>query len=446
LSNIIKNLPREVGIYLEKYSLPGWQIEKSGYKNITCIVIIPAIAEFENIKTLIISLAENDPLYFSKTLILFVINNFASSDPDVISENQKTIHFLKKIQHKESDNEFLTKIISSGLQIDYIDASSKGKELPEKEGGVGLARKIGMDLALGIFDYAAYGKKILVCLDADCTVDKNYITEIHRTYNTKNLQAAYINFRHSLSENAEENMAIICYEIFILYYMLGLKFANSIYDFPTIGSLITCDYKSYFKIEGMNKRKAAEDFYFMEKLAKNFKIEKINSTTVYPSGRISWRVPFGTGQRVKRFLSGTQDEYRVYSTQSFVILKNWLEVFNEPDIKSTNEYLKKAKKIHQLLYGFLVGQNFEQSWDRIKKNYKSPETLQKQKITWFDGFRTMKLIHYLRDNGFSLQPMFHSADELLELMDFPSIGWNKPEIPTIEIQQKYLELLRNILL
>ena len=60
----------------------------------------------------------------------------------------------------------------SGLNIGFVDAASAGKELPQKDAGVGLARKIGMDLALLIFDYDPPGKKILVCLDADCTVDK----------------------------------------------------------------------------------------------------------------------------------------------------------------------------------------------------------------------------------------------------------------------------------
>ncbi len=94
-----------------------------------------------------------------------------------------------------------------------------------------------------------------------------------------------------------------------------------------------CSYDSYIKTEGMNKRKAAEDFYFLEKLAKNFPITKIESATVYPSGRSSWRVPFGTGQRVTRFLAKGQNEYLLYSTESFRILKLWL---NELTIQLSN--------------------------------------------------------------------------------------------------------------
>lgn len=426
--------------------MPAWQIESPVYKNITCVIIIPAIAEFENIKTLLSSLAENDPLFFERTLILFVINNLHSSKPEIIIENQKTIKYLKNIKSSEGVDELSLKIISSKLQVDYVDASSAGKELPDKDGGVGLARKIGMDLALRLFDYKSSEKKILVCLDADCTVDNNYLTEIHRAYNLRNLHAARLNFCHSLNGSNEENLAIICYELFILYYVLGLKYANSNYAFPTVGSLITCDYKSYINIEGMNKRKAGEDFYFMEKLAKNFIIEKITSTTVYPSGRTSWRVPFGTGQRVGRFLSKIRNEYLVYDPGSFVILKKWLEVFNEPSVRSANEYLEKAGRIHKTLNDFLVEQNFAQSWEHIIKNHTNPVTLQKQKIMWFDGFRTMKLIHFLRDHGFPLKPMFGAIEEILELMNLPFIKEpNRTQPPSIEIQKKYLDMLRKVI-
>ncbi len=150
----------------------------------------------------------------------------------------------------------------------------------------------------------------------------------------------------------------------------------------------------------MNKRKAAEDFYFLEKLAKNVKIETINTTSVHPSGRGSWRVPFGTGQRVNRFLSGIQNEYTLYDPQSFDILKRWLEVFNKPGQTEIQYYLTNAKEIHPELLRFLYYQNFEADMVNIIKNSKTEEQLQLQKSRWFDGFLTLKFIHHLRDNGF----------------------------------------------
>ena len=127
----------------------------------------------------------------------------------------------------------------------------------------------------------------------------------------------------------EETKAIICYEIFLRYYVLGLSFAKSEYAFHTIGSTMLCTPDAYVKVEGMNKRKAAEDFYFLEKLAKIFPIGEIKSTSIHPSKRGSWRVPFGTGKSVDRYLSNSRDEYLLYNPKSFVILKTWLEVLND---------------------------------------------------------------------------------------------------------------------
>jgi len=59
-----------------------------------------------------------------------------------------------------------------------VDAATERKEFNDDEGGVGLARKIGMDTALQIFDYSIPGKKLIISLDADCLVEENYLSEI----------------------------------------------------------------------------------------------------------------------------------------------------------------------------------------------------------------------------------------------------------------------------
>ena len=141
----------------------------------------------------------------------------------------------------------------------------------------------------------------MIWLDADCKVDDNYLCAVVDEFNKKNLSAATINFSHDVSGTGELTEAIIPYEIFLRYYVLGLKYAKSPYAFHTIGSTIAIDHNAYIKAGGMNKKKAAEDFYFLQKVAKNYEIKKIISTTVYPSSRHSWRVPFGTGRSVTRY-------------------------------------------------------------------------------------------------------------------------------------------------
>ena len=59
--------------------------------------------------------------------------------------------------------------------------------MDEKNGGVGLARKIGMDLALTLFDYNSENQNLLVCLDGDCTVESNYISTIRNYFNQNDI-------------------------------------------------------------------------------------------------------------------------------------------------------------------------------------------------------------------------------------------------------------------
>ncbi len=427
----MNTLPGIVIKYLQKYSLPDWKIECAENKKFDNVVVIPAICEYDNIKKLLSSFLQNDGKYFHNTLLLFVLNNMQSSSDMIKDENIKTSDYLRSINSEE-------------LIIGFIDAFSEGKELPENHGGVGLARKIGMDLALSVFNYSTPGKKIIISTDADCTVEKNYLTEIISGFNKRNLFAAIVNYKHDISGNDKNTEAIICYEYYLRYYVLGLRYAGSPFAFHTIGSTMVCDHESYIKVEGMNKRKAAEDFYFLEKLAKVVNIENISSTVVYPSGRSSWRVPFGTGQRVNRFLSKERDEYRLYDPEIFEVLKNWLTALNKSS-ELVSDYLSAAENIHPELYKFLIQQEFDKSFSKILNRTDNEKQIKLQKKLWFDGFRTLKLIHHLRDNVYPDINTFDAIDLLFEKMKIScNIKRDKGGIPELSVQKEYLELLRKL--
>ena len=225
--------------------------------------------------------------------------------------------------------------------------------------------------------------------------------------------------------------------------MLSLKYANSPYAFLSVGSTIVCDLNSYIQVGGMNKKKAGEDFYFLEKLAKIYPIEKINESIVFPSSRISTRVPFGTGPRIKRFLEKTQNEYLLYSAETFEILKQWLKLFysNEHN-RETEILLKKAKDICPELKNFLIENKFEQDWHNILNNSKSEKQLNMQRKYWMDGFKTLKLIHYLKDNRYPNKEMFCEINNLFDKMTIKFDFRSTQKIPPIETQIKYLNLLR----
>lgn len=439
------HLPADIKQYLNKYALNKWDTESGNDSFFNAVIVIPALAELDNIKSLLVSLSENEAKFFPKTLILLVINNTSSAKDEYKHDNYAALALLRNLINKNSTDSFTAKIISSGLNIGLVDASSAGKELPEKEGGAGLARKIGIDLALTVLDYKSILTPFLVCLDADCIVEKNYISELHHTFSKNTVTSAYVRFEHRLEGNAEHKSAIICYETYLRYYILALKYAGSHFAFHTVGSTMACSYGNYIKIGGMNKRKAGEDFYFMEKLGKISKIECIKTTAVYPSSRCSWRVPFGTGQRVKRFLSQSQNEYLLYSFESFLILKEWLKIFNNAKVYTASEYLNEAKNINILLYNFLIENKFQQNWETILGNSRTEEQINRQKDYWFDGFKTMKFIHYLRDNGFPLISMFDVLDNLLTSYNYSFENRkNRTIIPPLDVQYEYLLKLRNL--
>ena len=157
----MKKYPDNVVTYLRNFSSDEWKIEWNENENIENVIVVPAIAEFENIKEVLLSLSENDKSYLERTLVLLVINNLKSSSTDIKEDNKKSLDFLRAVIDRQQEV-IDEKIINSGMQLGYINAASEGKELDDETGGVGYARKIGMDLALTVFNYTTSNKKIII--------------------------------------------------------------------------------------------------------------------------------------------------------------------------------------------------------------------------------------------------------------------------------------------
>ncbi len=400
------------------------------HHDIDTIVVIPAIGEKENLPALLDSLRVNSPESIAKSYILFVINNSTKHSNEIKENNFQTIQYLRSRKA----------LPSRDVHYGFIDASTPGNELPLQESGVGFARKLGLDTALQLFNPNTQ-LKLLVCLDADCIVSASYLDRIRKAGTATEFNAAVIKYEHRIHDASGRNRdAIVLYELFLRYYVSGLKYAKSPYSFHTIGSTIVCTADVYMKVEGMNKRKAGEDFYFLEKIAKQFSVQNINDATVFPSPRGSWRVPFGTGQRVNRFLAGTHNEYEFYSPDSFKVLKDWLQLFNQNTTETTEFYMREATAISPSLSSFLRDQHFEKTWEKICRG--PSHQIARQKKIWFDGFRTLKLIHYLRDNGYPPMPAFKAISDLLKLHNLELPELSTDLIPGFEEQQKLLNYMR----
>lgn len=135
----------------------------------------------------------------------------------------------------------------------------------------------------------------------------------------------------------------------------------------------------------------------------------------------------------------------LYHPGSYRILRDWLALVSERLASPAERLLDEAGRISPPLRAFLESSDFPRIWQRLASNSPTPERLLKQFHGWFDGFRTLKLIHYLRDHGYPDQDMFASIATLLEWLGSPpsDIRWDSLR-PDLEAQKALLDHLRSV--
>ena len=436
--------------YLSRYGADEkWISTPVSREGIENVVVIPALAESSTIFHTLKSLAANPPRELKRTIVLVVVNNREKKflGPGEWEDNRRTLLVLRDLAAGvapsggllDPSSETAAKSLPGLLNLAVVDASSPGLELPEKTGGVGLARKIGLDRALGMLSPQGEGKGLLFSLDADTLVERDYLSSVRSFFRKRSPGAGVIHFRHSRSGDEEEKRAIVCYEIFLRYYVLGLKSARSPYAFHTIGSTMVFTPDAYVAVRGMNRRKGGEDFYFLNKLAKVTAIGDIGSTTVYPSPRRSGRVPFGTGRSMLRFLEEERNEYVLYHPRVFSLLNSWLRVVYENPGENERTLLAMAGEIHPAVRTFLEEKGFPAAWGKIRQNAKGDRQLLQQFHGWFDGFKTFKLIRFLSGEACPPAFMFKALESLFREFEAPFPFFpGDSSIPPLEKQEEIL--------
>jgi hypothetical protein len=441
--------------YLDRYAAgQPWQLQAGNLENIEQVVVIPAYAEKGLIFATLASIAANGIASLEKSLILCVINNKAAATAADKENNAQTLAVLNALISKQSfrkltladDLHVSSQMIADRpLRLGCIDASSPGLEIPHREGGVGMARKIGMDMALRLLANTGDGPRLILSLDADTLVKPDYLSAVRNVFISGKTQTGIIAYEHQMPLDKIEQAAICCYEIFLRYWVLGLQYAQSPYAFHSIGSTIATTADSYLAVRGMNRREAGEDFYFLNKLAKTGPIRQIRETVVYPSARISRRVPFGTGSAIEKIVSGMSFEHSLYDPRIFIILKEWIALMKQSFDRSENQIIAKAKVIDPGLESFLVARGFLSVWPKIRRNLKDEKTYDRQFHNWFDGFETLKLVNYLTKEFYPRINLFSAVKKILEMQNREYPGGKPDEnIPKTENEMQILRYLRGL--
>ncbi len=372
--------------YLQKQSRYPKLIATSPHPALSLVVVIPCYSE----STLLQSL---DALKKCK------IENFAVEVIVLINDAENTTAEIKAQNQQSFEEANLWAKGNNTAQLQFHILYQKN--LPKKHAGVGLARKIGMDEAVRRLEAINRANGVIVCFDADSKCREGYFMAIEKHFrDNPDTQAAGIPFEHPLAGDEfvpEVYQAILLYELHLRYFIHAQKYAGFPHAVQTIGSSMAVRCDAYQKQGGMNRRKAGEDFYFIHKFTAIGKHSEIKDTMVYPSPRISDRVPFGTGKAVGEILQ-QQDTFKTYAPQCFEDLKIFLQKVDELFTIKQERLEVFLGTLPVSIRTFLMKSNFENKLLEIERNSTNLRNFRNRFFQWFNAFLLMKFVHFARDH------------------------------------------------
>ncbi len=418
--------------------LVDWLPEQLWWEN---VMVIPACNETPEF-------LRPPPVCDGRSLMILVINESVSASREVSSNNQAlaaTVQEQFELQWQSAPDlqGFKLSLFRDPLaprDVLLADRFSEGRKFPAK-GGVGLARKIGVDLAVSLIHRKCINSSWVHCTDADVRLPKTYFTCSNAVRNPRPGYAVLIYpFHHCDDQDRAESKEVILatqlYELSLRYYVAGMKFARSPYAFHTIGSTMAVSAIHYAKVRGFPRRDAGEDFYLLNKLAKVGAVLEPGMDSDWEpleiAARRSDRVPFGTGAAVIKItdLADPVRDFRFYDPAVFELLQQWLQSL--PAIwQSRSKDLATNIKNQQLLAG-LKQIKTDQALDHAFRQSKDLDQFTRQMHTWFDAFRTLKLIHILRD----LYLPTISYDELVKNQTYSQLLKKDPDLSVFHEQLK----------
>ncbi|HEX5625354.1 MAG TPA: hypothetical protein VFX48_05010, partial [Saprospiraceae bacterium] len=249
---------------------------------------------------------------------------------------------------------------------------------------------------------------------ADCVCDPSYLRSVQDYFHQHpDRQAVSIGFRHLLQHLDDAHVrAIQLYELHLRAYIGWQKFYRYPFAFQTLGSCFAVRSRAYQLQGGMNRRKAGEDFYFLHKFSLIGQLGELPQVLVFPSGRSSTRVPFGTGKAVAGLLY-SEGICKSYHPQAIAAFCNFMKSIQDNfssfrqggtwrdhcTLASIQAYMNELDldaKIAEALAHAGSGQAFSK---RISK--------------CFDPFRLMKYLHWARELEFPDIDVRESALELI---------------------------------
>ena len=373
--------------YFIRYkSLPSFFAEREPPdKDLNIIVIIPCYDDecvFETLHSL-----DNASTVQSKVEVIVVVNSGERTPAEVVERNRKIFSRLQRYAQEVYYAHFR-------LLPVWIEGTVK------KKAGVGFARKAGMDEAVRRFAAINRPQGLIVSLDADTLVAKNYLQTAEKAYTNKSAHCFTFQFQHHFDPacySDDEIRAGKLYEIYLRYFRLALKMLKVPFAIHTIGSCFAVRAETYIKLGGMPVRQAGEDFYFLQKAVKMHPVCEIPERIVFPAPRISDRVPFGTSVSIRKIIA--EGRYDVYNFELFKLLKIFYDLFPTMEQEEVTEHIPSG------ILEFTGSDCWNDSLAECRRYSSSSVAFLKRMYDKYDGFFIIKFL-----NSFDAASAFPPVD------------------------------------
>lgn len=405
----IERGPRELGStdHIERYlgrhgeKLPGWCKWTEPSSELCLVVAIPVHREVKTLFGVLDSLQETGmPREWVE--IFVCVNDSRNDGPSVHEENQETLRLLE--------------VYDSFFPLRVLDCSGPTRGFAAKKGGVGRARRLVMDLGLRwLAKTKVRGRGMLVSLDGDSPVGKNYLKDLWEEMNEREALLGISNYEHPLPEEAAHREALIAYEGWMRYFALGLRQAGSPYGVETLGSTLAVRGELYAQADGIPRKSALEDFYFLQKVIKytgGVGVERLSRPMVYPSPRLSDRVPRGTGPALRQAV----EKGECLQVPDPEVFRGIAEFH-----RGLEPYFRGSKGNEEglgIMSGWLKEEGYLQGLGELRERANSLETFRLGAIRHIDGLKERKWVNSMREKlpdlrlSLATQKLFGLPEEL----------------------------------
>ena len=322
------------------------------------------------------------------------------------------------------------------LTLHVLDRSSRGLGWTDKKKGVGFARKALFERILSDSD----ADDIIVSLDADTYVKPHYLQSIAENFAANpEMNAVAVPYYHNVNPDDEaQSRAMLRYELYMRNYAVNLLKINSPYGFTALGSAIAMRTGALRKIGNITPLQSGEDFYLVQKFCKMSGLSLFNTECVYPAGRYSDRVPFGTGPAMLQGIKGIWDSYPVYHHSCFEPIQ---DAYNRlPDL-----YIDKRPLTDNDFLSFLQKDSSQKDiWADIRRNVTEFEHFVKAFHQKADGLRILQYVR-AKHRQHPINEEIAINDNLRLWIAEKTPSWLTPDQPLAAYSVEQLNAIRGLL-